>query len=44
MYPGGGIEAHWKVIGLRLDAGDEIYFNGGAHHNVRITFGPIIRF
>ncbi len=44
MYPGAGIEAHWKVIGLRLDVGDEIYFNDGGHHNLRITFGPIIRF
>jgi hypothetical protein len=44
MYPGGGIEAHWGIIGLRLDVGDEIYFNGGAHNNLRVTFGPIIRF
>jgi hypothetical protein len=44
MYPGGGVEAHWGPIGLRLDVGDEIYFNGGAHNNLRITFGPTIRF
>jgi hypothetical protein len=25
-------------------ASDLIYFNGGMHNNVRITFGPIFRF
>jgi hypothetical protein len=44
LYPGGGIEAHVGPIGLRLDAGDEIYFASGAHHNLRLTFGPIFRF
>jgi hypothetical protein len=24
--------------------GDEIYFNDMAHHNLRVTFGPTIRF
>jgi len=24
--------------------GDEIYFNDRAHHNLRVTFGPTIRF
>ena len=31
-------------IGFRLDVGDEIYFNDSAHHNLRVTFGPTIRF
>jgi hypothetical protein len=31
-------------LGLRLELGDEIYFNDGAHNNLRITFGPIFRF
>ena len=44
LYPGGGIEGFIGPVGLRLDAGDEIYFNGGAHNNLRITFGPSIRF
>lgn len=44
VYPGGGIEAYVGPIGLRVDAGDEIYFESGAHHNLRITFGPNIRF
>ena len=44
VYPGGGIEAYLGPIGLRVDAGDEIYFQSGAHNNLRITFGPSIRF
>jgi hypothetical protein len=44
LYPAGGIEASLGPVGLRLEAGDEMYFNSGAHHNLRITFGPIIRF
>ena len=31
-------------IGLRAEIGDDIYFNGGARNNVRITFGPQLRF
>jgi hypothetical protein len=44
VYPGGGIEAYLGPIGLRVDVGDEIYFQSGAHNNLRITFGPSIRF
>ncbi len=44
LYPGAGVEAALGPVGLRLEAGDEIYFNSGAHHNLRITFGPIVRF
>jgi hypothetical protein len=44
MYPAAGVEAALGPLGLRLEAGDEIYFNNGAHQNLRITFGPIIRF
>jgi len=44
VYPGGGIEAYLGPIGLRVDVGDEIYFQNGAHNNLRITFGPSIRF
>jgi len=44
LYPGGGVEGFIGPVGLRLDAGDEIYFNGGAHNSLRITFGPSIRF
>jgi hypothetical protein len=44
LYPGAGIEATLGPVGLRLEAGDEIYFNEGAHNNLRITFGPVLRF
>lgn len=44
FYPGGGIEAFLGPIGLRLDVGDEIYFNDGAHNNLTVSFGPTIRF
>jgi len=44
IYPAAGIEGTLGPVGLRLEAGDEIYFNQGAHHNLRITFGPILRF
>jgi len=44
LYPAAGFEAALGPIGLRLEAGDELYFNSGAHNNLRITFGPILRF
>lgn len=44
LYPGGGVEAALGPVGLRLEFGDAIYFNDGAHNNLRITFGPIVRF
>jgi hypothetical protein len=44
VYPAAGIEAALGPVGLRLEAGDEIYFNHGSHNNLRITFGPILRF
>ena len=44
LYPAGGVEVSIGPVGLRLEAGDEVYFNRGAHNNLRITFGPIIRF
>jgi len=44
LYPAAGIEATLGPVGLRLEAGDEIYFNQGAHNNLRITFGPVLRF
>ncbi len=44
FYPGGGLEAFIGPIGLRLDAGDEIYLNNGVYNNLRATFGPTIRF
>ena len=44
LYPAAGIVGSLGPVGLRLEAGDEVYFNRGAHHNLRITFGPIVRF
>ena len=44
IYPAAGVEATLGPVGLRLEAGDELYFNRGAHNNLRITFGPILRF
>lgn len=44
IYPGAGAEASLGPVGLRLELGDAIYFNAGAHNNLRITFGPILRF
>ncbi|MGA8622120.1 MAG: hypothetical protein WB660_26815 [Candidatus Sulfotelmatobacter sp.] len=44
IYPAAGVEAALGPVGVRLEAGDEIYFNSGAHNNLRITFGPILRF
>jgi hypothetical protein len=44
LYPGGGLQGHLGPIGLRLDVGDEIYFNHGTHNNLRVAFGPVFRF
>ncbi len=44
LYPAGGIEAFAGPIGLRLEAGDDIFFNNGAHNNLRVTVGPQFRF
>jgi len=44
LYPAGGIEAFAGPIGIRLEAGDDIFFNGGAHNNLRVSVGPQFRF
>jgi hypothetical protein len=44
LYPGAGIEAFLGPIGLRIEAGDEMVFARGVHHNWKATFGPQIRF
>jgi hypothetical protein len=43
-YPGGGIEAFAGPFGVRVEAGDEMYFNNGTNNNLRITFAPSVRF
>jgi len=44
VYPGGGFEAFAGPIGVRAEIGDDMYFNNGAHNNLRVTFGPQFRF
>jgi hypothetical protein len=44
FYPGGGLQGHLGPLGMRLDIGDEMYFNHGTHNNLRISFGPTFRF
>ena len=43
-YPGAGVEGFWGPIGLRLEVGDEIYLDNGTHNNLKVSFGPTIRF
>jgi hypothetical protein len=44
FMPGGGVEGFVGPVGLRLDVADEMYFNNGTHHNLKVMFGPYIRF
>jgi len=44
VYPGGGVEGFIGPVGLRLEVGDDIYFDNGARNNLRVTFGPTVRF
>jgi hypothetical protein len=44
FYAGAGIEAFAGILGVRAEAGDEMYFDNGANHNLKITAGPVIRF
>lgn len=44
VYPGGGIEGFAGPFGIRLEAGDEVYFNNGANNNLRLELGPVFRF
>jgi hypothetical protein len=44
LYPGVGLEGFWGPFGLRFDVGDDIYFDNGARNNLRLTFGPAVRF
>jgi hypothetical protein len=44
VYPGIGLEGFWHWFGLRAEVGDEIYFSNGTFNNMRVTFGPQIRF
>jgi hypothetical protein len=44
LYPGGGLEFNAGAFGIRLEAGDEIYWDNGANHNFKFMGGPQIRF
>jgi len=44
LYPGGGVEGFWGPIGMRVEVGDQIYFNNGARNNLKVTAGPVFRF
>lgn len=44
LYPSGGFEAFAGPIGLRAEAGDDVFFQSGAHNNLRVTLGPQLRF
>jgi len=44
VYPGGGFEAFAGPIGIRAEIGDDIFFDHGAHNNLRVSFGPQLRF
>lgn len=44
LYPAAGIEAFAGPIGIRLEVGDDIFFNNGAHNNLRASIGPQFRF
>lgn len=44
FYPAVGVEFFAGPIGLRGEIGDIMYFNNGANNNLRITFGPQLRF
>ena len=44
VYPGGGFEAFAGPIGIRAEVGNDIYFNNGAHNNLRASLGPQLRF
>ena len=44
IYPAGGLELFAGWLGMRFEAGDEIYYDHGSHNNLRVTVGPTIRF
>lgn len=44
FYPGAGVEFFAGRVGLRAEVGDEMYFDNGANHNLKISFGPQFRF
>lgn len=43
-FPGGGVEFFAGPLGLRVEAGDELWVNNGTYNNLRVTFAPTLRF
>jgi hypothetical protein len=44
LYPGAGVELGAGWFAIRLEAGDEIYWQNGANNNFKATVGPVFRF
>lgn len=44
FYPGGGLETFLGPIGLRVEAGADVYFDHGARSSFKASFGPVFRF
>lgn len=44
FYPGGGVEFNAGAFGIRLEAGDEMFWDNGVNHNFKFMGGPQIRF
>jgi hypothetical protein len=44
IYPGAGLETFHGPLGLRVEAGVDVYFDHGAHSNFKASFGPVFRF
>ena len=44
LYPGGGVEFNAGAFCIRVEAGDEIYWDNGANHNFKFMGGPQFRF
>ena len=44
LFPGGGVEFLKTRWGVRLEAGDEIFWRASATHNFKLMVGPVFRF
>jgi hypothetical protein len=44
FYPAIGMEFNSGPWGIRIDGGDEIFFNTGQRNNFKATVGPVFRF
>jgi hypothetical protein len=44
LLAGGGLEGRVGRVNMRLDVGDEMYFNAGAHSGLKVMVGPYITF